>query len=418
MKNLAAIVIVLMGIPAFGQLSKNIDSKISNVTVFLNRAQVTREGRVRIEAGQNHLLLKGLPSKIDPQSIQVSGKGNYILLGVNHRHNYLDDMTAPKPLKVLKDSIEILNRSLSLDQSQKEILNREEQLLLANQKFGGTNQSISVSEMKAMADFYRSRLMEITTSRMKVDENMKQKQLRIAKLQQQSFELSNVMNRNTSEIGITLSSQAAASIDLIITYVVPDAGWQPVYDLRAKDTRSPISLSYKANVYQNTGEEWKDVKLSLSTANPNLSGLKPELATWFLDFYAPVAIQYKKQKPMPSAVRGESMAAADISEEEIAPETIADYLETVQTTLNTEFRISLPYTVESSSKPTSVDISNSEIKANYKYAATPKMESDAFLMAYATQWEDLNLLPGLANIFLREPMLGKHLLIRLLFVIR
>jgi hypothetical protein len=76
----------------------------------------------------------------------------------------------PKGLKALKDSLSTMQRQVLLEQSHKEILNKEEQMLLSNQKIGGTNQNLTVAELKAMADFYRSRLGDIVTSRMKQDE--------------------------------------------------------------------------------------------------------------------------------------------------------------------------------------------------------------------------------------------------------
>jgi uncharacterized protein (TIGR02231 family) len=169
-------------------------------------------------------------------------------------------------------------------------------------------------------------------------------------------------------------------------------------------------LSYKANVFQATGEEWKNVKLRLSTANPSQGGLKPELSTWHLDFYQPVVYQYRQQRERsaPSAARAVE-APADKAEavEELSAQTLADFVSTVQTTLNVEFDISLPYTVASASKPTLVDIRNSELKAAYEYAVAPKLDVDAFLMAKATGWEELNLLPGEANIFFEGTFVTK-----------
>ena len=111
---------------------------------------------------------------------------------------------------------------------------------------------------------------------------------RLVKLQQQFNEQNELYSRNTSEIVINLSADAATAVDLDVNYVVANAGWYPVYDLRAINTKNPVQLSYKANVFQATGEEWKNVKLKLSTANPNLGGMKPEVYTWYLDFDRPL----------------------------------------------------------------------------------------------------------------------------------
>lgn len=409
MKNqLLSSALVLSSLMAIGQPDKPVDSKITDVTVFLSKAQVTREVRTRLEAGKTNLIVTGLTSQLDPQSIQVTGKGSFVILGISHQQNFLNEFNVPKSLKNLKDSVETLQRQLTLEQSQKEILNKEEQMLLSNQKIGGTNQNLTVAELKAMADFYRSRLGDIVTSRMKQDEKIKKINERIVRLNTQINEQNELYRRNTSEIVVSVSAEAATSADLKVQYVVANAGWSAVYDLRAIDTKKPVQLSYKANVFQRTGEEWKNIKLKLSTSNPNQSGLKPELYSWYLDFYNPIVYDQRKAKSYAAAP---AMRSAEVSDElrEEAPEaaSLSDYVTTVQTSLNTEFDIALPYTVLSSAKPTLVDIRNYEMKSEYIYSVAPKLDLDAFLIAKATGWEDFNLLPGEANIFFEGTFVGK-----------
>ena len=224
----------------------------------------------------------------------------------------------PKSLRTLKDSLELVQRQLTLEQSQKEILNKEEQMLMSNQKVGGANQNLTVAELNGMADFYRSRLTEIVTTRMKQDDKIKSLNEHVARLQRQINAQNELYARNTSEIVISLSADAASQAELLVNYVVANAGWVPVYDLRAVNTKSPVQLSYKANVWQRTGEEWKNVKLRLSTANPNLGGLKPELYTWYVDFEQPVVykaknVRYRAGGPgaVPMAAEAEEAEMAD-----------------------------------------------------------------------------------------------------------
>ncbi len=393
-----------------GQIDKPVESNITNVTVFLAKAQVTREVKTRVEAGKTNIVITGLTSELDPQSIQVAGKGNFILLGTSHRQNYLNELNLPKSFKILKDSVGYYQKQISLEQSQKEILNKEEQMLLSNQKIGGTNQNLTVAELKAMADFYRSSLGEIVNGRMKQDDKIKRLNERTIRLQSQINSQNELYSRNTSEIVVSVTAETATSADFILNYVVAHAGWYPVYDLRAINTRNPVQLSYKANVFQGTGEEWKNVHLKLSTANPNLGGLKPELSSWYLDFYQPVAYMgYDKRArgPMPAAAKSEDVQQLSETEVTKRAETAAEYVTTIQTSLNTEFDISLPYNVSSSNKPTLVDIRNYELKAEYQYSVAPKLDLDAFLIAKATGWEEFNLLPGEANIFFEGTFVSK-----------
>lgn len=414
MKNILIILLAITSFEVFSQDEKAVDSKITSVTVFLNRAQITREAKTRIEAGKSTLRLKGLTSQLDQQSIQVAGKGNFTILGISHEQNYLNEFNTPRSLTSLRDSIDLTQRQIALQNSQKEILNREEQMLLANQKIGGTNQNLTAAELKAMADFFRLRLSDIINARMKHDQQIKKLNEKLIKLQRQFNEENEMYSRNTSDILISVSADAATSADLTINYVVNNAGWFAVYDLRALNTKSPVQLNYKANVFQSTGEEWKNVRLKLSTANPSLGGLKPELAAWYLDFYKPRIVMRGASNRKSSYRSGPidasevEFAKSEVAEEAPAPaETATQYVNTIQTSLNTEFDISLPYTVSSSNKPTLVEIRNHELKADYNYAVAPKLDNDAFLIARATGWEEFSLLPGEANVFFEGTFVGK-----------
>jgi uncharacterized protein (TIGR02231 family) len=412
MKTSLLIIAALFSFSLCAQEEKPLESSLSTVTVFLNKAQVTREAKTRIEQGKSILRIKGLTSQLDQQSIQVAGKGNFTILGISHEQNYINEFNTPKKVLNIRDSVEITQRQIAIENSQKEILNKEEQMLLSNQRIGGTTQNLTVAELKAMADFYRSRLSDIVQSRMNVDVKVKKLNEKLVKLQRQINEMNELYMRNTSEILVSVSADAATSVELVVQYVVNNAGWVPLYDLRAINTKSPVKLSYKANVYQSTGEEWKNVRLKLSTANPTLGGLKPELYAWYLDFYQPVV-----RSPRYRSVGGLSKAEAapqpvaeqDVSEivEEAPAATVSDFVQTIQTSLNTEFDISLPYTVSSSNKPTLVDIRNHDIKADYIYSVAPKLDGDVFLMARATGWEEFSLLPGEANVFFEGTFVGK-----------
>ena len=413
-KTSLSIFLIFIASLSIAQTEKPTDSKITSVTVFLSKAQVNRIVKTKAEAGKTTLVVEGLSPQLDPQSIQVGGKGRFTIMGTSHRLNYLNEFNKPKRLIVLQDSLTLLKNLVSMENSQKDVLNREEQMILSNQKISGTNQNLTVIELKSMADFFRSRLSELSFSKMKIDDKVRMLNEKSTKIQNQITEQRDVYNRNTSEILVTVQADAPTSVDLDLNYVVMNAGWAPVYDLRAVDTKSPIQLAYKASVFQSTGEEWKDVHIVLSTANTNLGGLKPELAAWYLEFYQPVARAYyksdNKSKSAPMAMR--SSATGDVSEEkdlEVLPtaQGLADFTTTVETSLNVEFDISIPQTVSSSSKPTVVDVKSSSVNAAYEYAVAPKLDLDAFLLAKVTGWEELNLLPGEANIFFEGTFVGK-----------
>lgn len=405
-KILYCVLVLFLVIPAFAQQEKTVESKISHVTVFLTRAQVTREVKTRIQEGTTNLVISGLTAQLDPNSIQVSARGNVILLGISHQQNYLNESATPERIRILNDSLHRIQTKILFETTQKNILDKEENMLLSNQKIGGSNQNLPVNELKSMADFFRTRLSEIALARLKHEENIKKLNEKLVKVQQQIRTETEAGGRSTSEIVVNLSAKSATDVELDVKYVVANAGWVPLYDVRGTNTKAPLTLLYKANVFQSTGENWKNVRLKLSTANPTLGGVKPDLHTWHLDFYQQEYYQkYKKAE----AARDRSQAPSALSEVVVTREakSTADFINVIQTSLNTEFDISLPYTVNSASKATTVDIGRHDLRASYRYAAAPKLDADAFLMAGATDWAELNLLPGEANVFFEGTFVGK-----------
>jgi uncharacterized protein (TIGR02231 family) len=194
----------------------------------------------------------------------------------------------------------------------------------------------------------------------------------------------------------------------------------PGYDVRAKDTQSPIQFDYRADVFQSTGEDWKEVNLTLSTGNPNIGGSYPVMPMWNLYAYEPYAERNKKKyalsdvmaaPPSPAPV---STMDAESSEEE-APAavmtggaygwdqpktvTLAAYTTVEAGATTAEFVIGVKQTCISGDKPQQVAIQSTELKADYRHFAVPKLDKDAFLTAGITGWETLNLLPGTARIF-------------------
>ena len=404
MKNILFFPFILFFVlAASAQEDKIVESKITHVTVFLNKAQVTRESKTRIPEGKTNIVISGLTAQLDPNSIQVSAKGNFTLLGISHQQNYLSDLATPGRLKILQDSVSLLQDKILFENVQKQILDKEEQMLISNQKIGGANQNLPVNELKSMAEFFRARLSEIALARLKHDEKIKDLTERLSRSQRQIQALNEMGTRNTSEIVVAVSAKSPTDVELVIDYVAANAGWVPLYDLRAINTKEPLSLFYKANVFQRTGENWNNVKLRLSTANPTLGGVKPDLQPWLIDFYQK---QYydKYQK---RAGREDAPAPSQAMESKAEAGTIADFVTVQQTSVNTQFDISLPYTVISASKPTTVDIGRFDLNASFRYAATPKLDQDAFLMAGVTGWSDLNLLPGDANVFFEGTFVGK-----------
>jgi uncharacterized protein (TIGR02231 family) len=285
-----------------------------------------------------------------------------------------------------------------------------------NQSIGGANKGVIADDLEDMADFFRDRIIEIRTESLKNERNLVKANQRLSDFQNHFNALYTSKHQPTSRITVTVSSKSAINVAFDIQYIVTNAGWYPIYDFRAKDTKGPVQVNYKAQVYQNTGMNWDKVKLKLSTANVSLGGTKPNLSPWFLEIYNPVSYSNKKYKSRslaPSMGYAERSADAGKMEEAemSAPaQTISDYTQVIETTLAAEFDIAVPYSIPSDGIGQLVDIQTYDLPASYKYSAVPKLDKDAFLLGQVTGWEELNMISGNANIYFEGTYVGESFL--------
>ncbi|WP_037575031.1 DUF4139 domain-containing protein [Sporocytophaga myxococcoides] len=414
MKRLLIVACILIQLQAFAEDKKNLKAEIKQVTVFLNKAQVTSSINTQLDPGSNELLIDGLPAGIDKQSIQVSGKGDFVIMAVKHELNFVDPQKKSKEMIALEDSIRFYQKEARKLRSLNDVYAKEEQMILANQSLKGEQHTITADQLEDVADFYRERLEEIKNEVIDIDEKLKVIQEKADRFQRQFNDLFNERNKNTSKVTISVSSKSGGIAQLELQYVVADAGWYPLYDIGVKDTKGSVQLNYKAQVYQNTGLDWNKVKVKLSSSNPTLGGAKPELYPWYLDFYEPKPVvrspryrsegeSYDKKKEA-KTMSWESEEAAGAP----APAmSVSNYTTVVENATSVEFDIALPYTIPTGNTPQLVDIQSHEVKASYQYTAVPKIDQDAFLVGHVTDWDELNLLSGNANIFFEGTFVGE-----------
>ncbi|WP_158824821.1 DUF4139 domain-containing protein [Mucilaginibacter lacusdianchii] len=260
-----------------------IPSKAQKVVLFLSGAQVTRTATANIPAGNSTLTFEGLAADMDVQSLQVKAGGDFTILSVKRELDYLNEQSKQKRVQELQDQQHLIRNRLELQNSAFNIYKEEENMLLKNQVISGANTSLDVLKLKQALDFQTARLTEVKRKQQAVNELITQLNADLQKYDRQIVEVSRSDSKATSTIQVTVSSKAALQSQFTFTYLVNRAGWYPTYDIRAKNVNSPITITYKANVNQQSGEEWNNIKLTLSTGNPSVSGSKPELNPYYLN---------------------------------------------------------------------------------------------------------------------------------------
>ena len=263
---------------------KIIKTDVRDVTVFIEGAQVTREKSVDVAAGESILKFTDLSPFIDAKSIQVKADGNITVLSVNHQQNFLEKLEVPKELAELELKMKGIDNNIRLEKTYLDIIKEELAFLNENRDVSNSLKEVNLTSLKDISTFYSANLKTLKLS--EIEHNQK-----IEELGKQRTAIANQINTMTNqkefasgEILVKVSAKSAGRVDFEISYLVNNASWFPSYDIRAKSITEPIQLIYKANVRQDTKEDWKNVKLRFSSSDPNKTGLAPELRTYFLSY--------------------------------------------------------------------------------------------------------------------------------------
>ena len=425
-KVFAFTIVLLLSIVASSQSINTVKSEtvISNITVFLTGGEVTRKSNVSIKKGRNKIVFTGVSSVIDPKSIQFNANKTHELVSISTEMDYFSlQNTNPKFIKItdtinkMKDDIEVLQNEKSAYASEKKLLEK-------NNSIKGTQQNLTVAELKSMAYYYRERMFAINKKISAFNKRIKKTNKTINAYGNQLLELNYVENAHSNQVIAIVDSDINQSIAVELKFIVSNCGWQANYDLSAHDISGNISLKYKAKIYNNTGNNWNDVNLTLSTSDPNISASAPQLEAWYLNdksivnddysdigYMAPQRNEYKKlygnvstpqQNQHIGVIGGDYQSNLNkFNRGNVKIETI----EVPQ--LSSEFEIKNKYSIPSDSKPYLVEISKHELEVTFSHKAVPKLDKDAFLLANIVGWEKLNLISGPTNVYYANSYVGQ-----------
>jgi len=286
MKNLLFVIsIVLFYIsPIAAQLPETeVETKVLEATVFLENAQVFREKSVQLPAGESFVKFINLSPFIDNNSIQVKTSGSVSVLSVNHEQDFLNKGENDVELQNLIDSLQLINQEIQSEQTFREVVTEQIELLHANQDFGG-NEKITVATLKEFNAYFRQELRTLKFE-------LRDHDITIAELRKDLLDLQkeykNYSEKNlfpTGEIIVKVRADQPATANFAFDYIVGNAGWYPSYDIRAANVSKPLQVVYKANVKQDTKVDWENVQLTFSSSNPNRSNIIPSLRTYFLNY--------------------------------------------------------------------------------------------------------------------------------------
>lgn len=279
-------------------------NQIKEVTLFLSGAQVFETATGTLPAGESVLLVKGLSPFLDEKSIQVKGQGNFIIQAVNKRLDFLHEKEEGEKAKALEKEIAEIEKRQSILRNRIQVLGTKMSVLSANKSIGSSQAGTSMTALKATLDFFDAEHTKIANEELQINAQLAANDQEIEVLRNQLNALQQSDDKAKAEIRIRVKATNAGPATFQINYLVSNAGWYPKYDVRIKSITEPLQLQYKAEVFQNTGADWKNVKLRFSNANPNQGGQAPIIDKWELNYARYTSVNKFAVPQTPGSISG------------------------------------------------------------------------------------------------------------------
>jgi uncharacterized protein (TIGR02231 family) len=408
------------------------DSRVVAVTVYPDRALVDRTAAITLGAGESTIVLSGLPANLWDNSLQVRGSGpdGTTIVDVQSRNVFVDATVNPE-IRTLEDKLKALRAEEAGITDEAKVLSYDRHVLdrivtaTTTPPAEGEAVGADFGQWSQLLTFARENTQRINTAEQELNQRRDALRNRIAAAENQLNEARGRQpgRRAVKEVTVRLSSPAAGSGQLAVSYTVPGAQWTPVYNARLDSTARSVAFDYQAQVINRTGEAWTNVALTLSTARPSAGGAAPEPMPWIVEEQRPrvldsVTMQPFEMHAQDASARMEKMTlagarySAPMAEMEVAQSVVETGL-TAAT-----FKIAAPATIPTDGTMQKVTVTTITMPAGLRYDTTPKYVPAAFLTAKVTNASAFPLLGGtlaafvdgafIANSHLEQTMPGEE----------
>lgn len=404
------------------------NAKVKAATVYFNAAELQQTTSVNLPVGTSEIVIKNVADYLNENTIQIGAPSSVTVLSVQFTQNYISEYEIDESnpaIKKVRDSITLVQKEIK--KVQIDIYSHQQtiELLDQNQMVAGANTGLNVTELMKLVDYYKAKRTELDNTIVAFQEKEAKLNLKLKALNDKLVINSQKEDKTSKgKLVLQVMNEVAGMVNLDLNYITNSASWHPFYDLRVNSVKEPINMMYKAQVFQNSGIDWKKVKLTLSSGNPNQNNQAPLLSSWFLRYqeysvgsgnrnafgtatYAWATNSIQGRKEMDNSFKYAD-TTADYGHEEISDsDGISDYTQINENQLNVSFDIDIPYDILSNGKAHSVVLKEIKLPATYKFYAVPRVEKEAFLLAEINDYSKYNLLPGEANIIFEGLYVGK-----------
>jgi uncharacterized protein (TIGR02231 family) len=409
------IFIFLASLPQFIFSQVKVKSNIQDVTIFRRGAQISRTFKLSLKSGKNYLSIHDLPAGIDFSSLQVNIDQKAFISDITYRNDFAQDLTTNPEYKSLLDQEKATRIKLTNEQIIHDTWKEEETLILSNRNVSGEDSGLTASQLASIGDLYRTRLLQVKQNMAESLRRIEMINIEMVKITNQIHEWSNThATKNTAEVLLTVICDKAIDTQGKLTYYDSRATWTSTYDLRLESLQKPLTLLSKAMINQHTGEDWDQVSVKLTTADPSTNKILPTLEPWFLYFFNPIKSKYDKDKylnnlPAQANLRGNR--DEKVLEEVVVMDGVNIYQTRSEEKISfTEHILPTKLSIPSDTKTHDVAISENSIEASYKHISIPKLDPKAYLTAEVIDWEQYNLSNGNMKLYFENTFVGESYL--------
>ncbi len=418
---------LLVSAMAFAQKPIFTSAKVKAATVYFNAAELQQTTSVNLPVGTSEIVIKNVADYLNENTIQIGAPSSVTVLSVQFTQNYISEYQIDESnpaIKKVRDSITLVQKEIK--KVQIDIYSHQQTIALLdqNQVSGGANTGTNVVELMKLVEYYKSKRTELDNTIVTFQEKESKLKLRLQNLNRNLLINSRKEEKSSKgKLVLQVMNEVAGTVNLDINYITNSATWNPFYDLRTESVKDPINMMYKAQVSQTTGIDWKKIKLTLSSGNPNQNNQAPLLNAWFLKYQNldnGYSFRNGDKNTIVNMLQGKASGlkvgreiadstadSTNVIEDDNTISAVTKYTSINENQLNVTFDIDIPYDILSNGKAHSVALKEIKLPASYKYYAAPRVDKEAFLLAEINDYSKYNLLPGEANIIFEGLYVGK-----------
>lgn len=392
----------------------NVNSKITSVTVYKSKAQITRTAEITLPQGNHSLLFDNLPVEIENNSLQAQGKGDAVLCDIKLKSISFRDFPDAElqalnveKTKLLDSITEVKNQIARLENEKNLVKKIEEKLTHSDQKV--SEMDFDVEKWNSVIEFSLKKMEIFDSEIFEAQKNLRNLDSSLSFLNEKINSLGKPKSKTQNQAIIEVEMKNEGSLMLEISYLVRNASWFPVYDLRVSTETKTLTLHYNAMIQQQTGESWENIALKLSTAPIHIGGQPPELAPWYLSSQVISTRSESFRKGKLSAmtnqmfVKEESLEEDESCEEDkCLSDIVVPNAEVKSGSTSVLFIISQTQTILSHNEPQKISILIKDFPVSFRYSAVPKLSPYAYLKMKVKNESEFPLLAGETNVFLNS----------------